>query len=183
MAVAAALGDLSSTLGRVVLVAVAAATRDLSGLLLGLLVLVVAVAVAGKYSARARERAARAGEIPYSEGPVWEMTFIKTEYGRQREYERYLAGPWKQIQEEAKKQGLITAYYVLRTIPSDSSDWNMILVTEALNLAALDAVEAKWDAIGEKVAGAEEKRSAEAVKRSEVRKIVGGKMLRELLLK
>jgi hypothetical protein len=126
---------------------------------------------------------ARAGEIPYTEGPVWEMTFVKVAYGRARDYERYLAGPWKQIQEEGKKQGLITAYHVLRTVPPDATDWNMILITEAKNLAALDAVEAKWDAISEKVAGVEEKRSGEAVKRSEMRMIVDGRMFRELLLK
>lgn len=61
--------------------------------------------------------------------------------------------------------------------------WNLILITEAKNMAALDAVEAKWDAVNEKVARAEDKRTAEAVKRSEIRKIVGGKLLRELLLK
>jgi len=48
---------------------------------------------------------ARADEISYSEGPVWKMTFIETEYGHERDYERYLAGAQEQVQEEGDKQG------------------------------------------------------------------------------
>jgi hypothetical protein len=47
----------------------------------------------------------RAHEISYSEGPVWKMTFVKTEYGHERDYERYLARAQEQVQEEGDKQG------------------------------------------------------------------------------
>jgi hypothetical protein len=50
---------------------------------------------------------ARADEISYSEGPVWKMTFVETEYGHERDYERYIAGAQEQIQEEGDKQGLL----------------------------------------------------------------------------
>jgi hypothetical protein len=53
---------------------------------------------------------ARADEIPHPEGPVWDMTFVHTEYAHERDYERYLPGAYTQIQEEeGKKQDLLLA--------------------------------------------------------------------------
>ncbi len=58
-----------------------------------------------------------------------------------------------------------------------------MLVVEYKNMAALDEIGEKFQAIVTKIFGSEDQRKAGVVKRSELREILGGKLVRELILK
>jgi hypothetical protein len=52
-------------------------------------------------------------DAPYTEGPVWQITMVKTKYGMGDEYLKGLAKTFKTTLEEAKKEGLVMDYKIL----------------------------------------------------------------------
>src|SRR6202022_3108477 len=56
-------------------------------------------------------------------------------------------------------------------------------MVEYANMAALDGLRDKTDPIGAKMVGNEDQQRQMAVKRLEIREIVGGKLMREITLK
>jgi hypothetical protein len=62
-------------------------------------------------------------------------------------------------------------------------DYNIVIMAEYPNMAALDALRDKTDPIIEKVMGSEDQRHATAVKRLDIREILGVKTMREITLK
>ena len=76
---------------------------------------------------------------PYRNGSVWSMSMIRVKPGMDSAYLNYLATDWKRNQESAKKEGLILSYRVLTTESHDSSDWNLLLLSEYKDLATLEA--------------------------------------------
>ena len=67
---------------------------------------------------------------PYTEGSVWETSFIKTKPNMGEEYLKSLAGTWIKVQEEGKKQGLVLSYKVLAGDASNPQDFDIILMIE-----------------------------------------------------
>ncbi len=124
-----------------------------------------------------------AQELPYKEGTVWEVTFVKTIPGMSNDYLRSLAANWRNANEEAKKQGLILSYRILSGSAANKDDWDLLLMIEYKNMAALDGANEKWEAIDAKIFGSPEQRKVLYTKRSEVREIVGSKVVREITLK
>ena len=51
--------------------------------------------------------------LPYAEGTVWDITFVRTKPGMDNEYLRNLAAEWQKQNDELKKQGLILSYKIL----------------------------------------------------------------------
>src|SRR6476620_7660150 len=90
---------------------------------------------------------------PYRNGSVWSMSMIRVKPGMDSAYLNYLATDWKRNQESAKKEGLILSYRVLTTESHDSSDWNLLLLSEYKDLATLEANEQKTDTLTQKVVG------------------------------
>jgi len=123
------------------------------------------------------------GSAPYTEANVWDLTFVRTKAGLDDDYLRSLAKTWRANMEEAKKQGLILSYKILSAAPADRDDWNLLLMVEYKNMAALDGRTEKFDAIAAKIVGTEEQQREIAIKRFDVREILGGKLARELILK
>jgi hypothetical protein len=75
---------------------------------------------------------------PYIEGTVWSIQFTRTLPGLSKEYLRTLGSEWKPVMEEAKRRGLIRDYRVLIAPLGHREDWDVMLMVEVDNMAALD---------------------------------------------
>lgn len=122
-------------------------------------------------------------DAPYTEGPVWTITMVKTKPGLDDDYLKMLAKIFKTTNEEAKKQGIIMDYKILLGDSADAHDFNVLLMQEYPNMAAFDGLRAKVDPIANKMIGSADVQRQGAVKRMEVREILGNKLMREVTLK
>jgi len=121
-----------------------------------------------------------AQDKPYREGSVWSITMIKVKPGMFDAYMREVLPQRKKIMEEAKKAGLILSEKILTGPASGRDDFDVLLMTEYKNFAALDGLDAKFDVIMNKIVGSEDKQVQIMSKRGEVREIMGDKMMQEL---
>ena len=120
---------------------------------------------------------------PYNEGPVWVLSMVKTKTGLADEYFKQISGTVKPVYEELKKQKLVLDYKILSGDASDPHDFNILILVEYPNMAAFDHLRDKMDPIAEKVMGSADQRKDMAVKRLEIREILGTKTMREVTLK
>jgi hypothetical protein len=125
----------------------------------------------------------RSSNAPYIEGPVWTLTMVKTKAGLEDDYLRQISGTVKPVYEEEKKQKIILDYKILQGDAMGTQDYNIIIMIQYPNMAALDGLRDKMDPILEKVMGSEDQRRATAVKRLDIREILGTKTMREITLK
>ncbi len=128
-------------------------------------------------------KATSASSAPYDEGPVWTLTMIKTKTGLADEYIKQITGTVKPVYDEEKKQKVILDYKILNGEASDPHDFNILILVEYPNWAAFDNLRDKMDPVVAKVMGSEEQRKELAVKRLDVREILGTKTMREITLK
>jgi hypothetical protein len=122
-------------------------------------------------------------DAPYTEGPVWTITMVRTKAGMGDDYLKMLAKIYKATNEEAKKQGIITDYKILLGDSSSAQDFDILLMQQLPNMAALDGLREKLDPIEAKIVGNEATQRQGAMKRMEVREILGTKLMREVTLK
>ena len=122
-------------------------------------------------------------DAPYTEGPVWTITMVKTKPGMADDYLKNLAQAYKATNEEAKKQGIIMDYKILLGADSTPQDFDILLMQEFKNMAAFDGLREKTDPIARKLIGTEDVQRQGAVKRMELREIMGNKLVREITLK
>jgi hypothetical protein len=120
---------------------------------------------------------------PYNEGPVWTLTMIKTKTGLSDEYIKQITGTVKPVYDEEKKQKVILDYKILNGEASNPQDFNVLILVEYPNWAAFDSLRDKMDPVVEKVMGSEAQRRDLAVKRLDIREILGTKTMREITLK
>jgi hypothetical protein len=120
---------------------------------------------------------------PYTEGPVWVLTMVKTKTGLGDDYLKSISGTVKPVYDEEKKQKIILDYKILNGDASGSQDFNILIMVQYPNMAALDGLREKMDPIIEKAMGSEDQRRATAVKRLDIREILGTKTMREITLK
>jgi hypothetical protein len=120
---------------------------------------------------------------PYTEGPVWTLTMIKTKTGLADEYLKQITETVKPVYDEEKKQKIILDYKILNGEASSPQDFNILILVEYPNWAAFDNLRDRMDPIVEKVMGTEDKRRETAVKRLDIREILGTKTMREITLK
>lgn len=99
------------------------------------------------------------------------------------DYLKNLAKNYKIVMEEERKQNLVLGYKILLGDASTADDYNMLLMVEYKNMAALDGLRSKTDPIGQKIMGGEEQIRDASVKRAEIRDILGNKTMREITLK
>src|SRR6266550_1804395 len=121
-------------------------------------------------------------DAPYTEGPVWQITMVKTKYGMTDDYLKGLAKTFKGTLEEAKKQNLILDYKILIGGAANPQDFDILLMTESKNMAALDNAREKFDPIARKIEGTPDEQRATATKRLDIREIFGAKLMREITL-
>jgi hypothetical protein len=126
---------------------------------------------------------ALAADRPYTEGVVLNISAIRTEPGMFEEYMKYLAGPYKQLMEEQKKAGVIVGWNVYAATPRRPDEPDLYLVTIVKNMAALDDVNSKTDAIVEKMFGNLDQQGTKTVERGKLRTLLGEELIRELVIK
>src|ERR1700730_11410668 len=122
-------------------------------------------------------------DAPYTEGPVWAITMVRTKYGMTDDYLKGLAKTFKGTLEEAKKQNLIMDYKVLLGDNASPHDFDILLMVEQKNMATLDNAREKFDPIARKIEGTPDQQRSTATQRVELREIVGNKLMREITLK
>jgi len=127
--------------------------------------------------------AAVGADRPYSEGVVVNVSSVRTEPGQFEAYMAYLAGPYKQLMEEQKKAGIIVDYAVYQVVPRSPNDPDLFLTTTYKNMAALDGLDARSDAITEKIFGNLQQQNASTVSRGKMRTLIGDELIREMVLK
>src|SRR4030095_16826650 len=122
-------------------------------------------------------------DAPYTEGPVWTITMVKTKTGMTDEYLTGLANTFKGTLEEAKKQNLVLDYKVLLGNAATPQDFDILIMVESKNMAAQDNAREKFDPITRKLVGTTDQQQAIQVKRLDIREIIGTKLMREITLK
>jgi hypothetical protein len=122
-------------------------------------------------------------DAPYTEGPVWNVTMVKTKTGMTDEYLKSLGKTLKASLEEAKKQNLIVDYKILLGSAATPQDFDILIMVESKNMAAQDNTREKFDPIARKVVGTTDQQQALQVKRLDIREIIGTKLMREITLK
>jgi hypothetical protein len=143
------------------------------------LILIASIALSAAFSGLCRAQS----DAPYTEGPVWQITMVKAKYGMGDEYLKGLAKTFKGTLDEAKKQDLIMDYKILLGGAATPQDFDILLMVESKNMAALDNAREKFDPIARKVEGTLDQQRATATKRLEIREIMGSKLMREITLK
>ncbi len=127
--------------------------------------------------------AAAAQTAPYKEGSVWAVTLVRVKPGMEDDYLNNLRASWQRTLQEAKRQGLLLSWRVISANAATPEDWNLMLMVEYRNMAALDGVDDKFRAIAEKMIGSEQQQRTAAVRRADIREILGDKLGRELVLR
>jgi hypothetical protein len=120
---------------------------------------------------------------PYSEGPVWNVQFVKTKPGMATLYLKNLSDGWIKVMNEAKTEGLILDYKVFSGMPGSKDDWDLMLMYELKNHAAEDGLSDKMESIRNKLFGSEDVQQKSAVARNDLRELLGGKSTQELIFK
>src|SRR5438046_6873374 len=92
-------------------------------------------------------------DAPYTEGPVWNITMVKAKAGMTDEYLKGLAKTLKGTLEEAKKENLVLDYKVLLGNAATPQDFDILIMVESKNMAALDNGREKFDPIARKLVG------------------------------
>jgi L-rhamnose mutarotase len=139
--------------------------------------------LAGVFSFVALMTTAQAADRPYSEGTVSVVASIRTEPGQNENYMKYLATTYKQLMDEQKKAGIIVDWSVFTARPSTADGPNLYLVTTYKNLAAMDGLQDKVEAIQEKIIGNQEARDAAMIARGKMRTQLGSEVIREVVFK
>ena len=124
-----------------------------------------------------------AADRPYSEGTVSVVSSIRTEPGQHENYMKYLATTYKQMMDEQKKAGIVVDWSVYTTRPRTPGDPDLYLLTTYKNLAAMDGLQDKVEAIQEKFIGNQEARDAAMVSRGKMRSLVGSEVIRKVEFK
>jgi len=127
---------------------------------------------------------AGAQDRPYTEGNVVVVSYIRIKPGMFDKYVKYLDTDYKKIMEAEKKAGVILDYGVYTTPQQNEGDWNMVLRVTYKNMAALDNLRDKAEPLQHGVTNLSPEQAAQAsVERSAMRDAVGGRVLREIILK
>lgn len=124
-----------------------------------------------------------ADDHAYSEGPVVNVSRIRTVDGKFDEYMKFVATKWKQEQEAGKKAGDVLSYEVISVEPRTPDDPDLLLVIYYKNWASLDGSIAKGDAIAKIVEGSVAGANKAVTDRASIRRILGSSTMQVLNLK
>lgn len=119
---------------------------------------------------------------PYQDGTVWNVSYIRVKPGMDTAYRNYLATEWKRQQDALKKEGLILSYKVIASEPHNPADFNLMLMTEYKNLAAMEAGQDRADNLAQTVIGNDQKQMQGYKDRLEIREVLGTRLSREIIL-
>jgi hypothetical protein len=121
-------------------------------------------------------------DAPYTEGTVWNITFVRTEANRTDDYLTQLSGYYKKFMDKAKEDGLILSYKLLLGSAANEDDFDLMIMVESKNMASFDNSLEKWEAM-EKELFSENETETAITNYTKVREILGSKLMREIFLK
>jgi hypothetical protein len=124
-----------------------------------------------------------ADDHAYSEGPVVNVSSIRTVDGKFDDYMKWLSTVWKKEQEAAKKAGYILSYEVLGVEARGPDDPDLYLVITYKNWAALDGAIAKGDEISKQIEGSVSAANQAQADRAKIRRVLGSETMQTLNLK
>ena len=120
----------------------------------------------------------------YTQGPVWRVNLIRVKPTHLDDYLATLQNTTKPFYEEAKRQGIIMDYKVfLKATKSNPEDWDDCVAIQFKNHAAMDGLDAKTEAVRDKVLGGKQQAHQLAEKREEIRETISSELLEEIMLK
>jgi hypothetical protein len=120
----------------------------------------------------------------YTEGPVWRVSLIRVKPTHMDDYLTTLQNSSKPFYEEAKRQGIIMDYKVfLKETKASPEDWDICVAVQLKNHAAMDGLDAKMEAVRDKVLGGKQQAHQLAEKREEIRETVSLEVMEEIMLK
>jgi hypothetical protein len=120
----------------------------------------------------------------YSEGPVWRVQLVRVKPTRMDEYLTSLQQVSKPLLEEEKREGLILDYkFFFKETKNGPQDWDVCLAIQYKNHAAMDGLDAKEEAVRDKIIGGKQKAQQVGEKREEYRELVSDELLQEVFLK
>ena len=99
------------------------------------------------------------------------------------DYLKNLAKNYRAVMDDAKKQNAIVGYKIFLGDAATKEDFDIMLMVEYKNMAALDGLREKMDPIELRISGGEDQPRRGSVKRAEIRDILGAKTMREITLK
>jgi len=120
---------------------------------------------------------------PYDNGPVWDVSAIKTKPGHFDDYMKFVATTWRAEQEALKKQGLVIDYKVLSVADARDGEPDLFLMVEYKNMGAFDQPLDEQDAMTKKLFGSMPAASKADMDRESIRTLKGDILTRELILK
>jgi hypothetical protein len=125
-----------------------------------------------------------ADELPYKQGPVTDVTAVRTKPGKFFDYWAFLNKTFKAEMDEAKKQGIVLSYAIYQATPRSPHDPDLYLVVTYPNMAVFDTIDERMNAVSKKLWGTtpqqEDKASGD---RESIREILGDEIIRELQFK
>jgi hypothetical protein len=131
----------------------------------------------------AMQVASAADEKPYTDGPIVNVSYIKTKPGQFDAYMKYLSTTYKQLMEDQKKAGYVLNWSVYRAQPRGAEDPNVILTITFKNWAALDGLEDRINAMEKKIWSDRAGISKAQVDREALREVLGSEDVQQLVLK
>ena len=118
---------------------------------------------------------------PYTEGPIWQVEFINTKPGMSDMYLKNLGDGWIKVMRAAKEAGYIMDFKVLAGEPASENGWDLMLMYELKNYAALDGMRERMEALQKKVfSSSPDELHKEAVNRNDLRVLQGGRLTQQL---
>ena len=126
---------------------------------------------------------ALADDHAYTQGPVVNVSRIRTVDGKFDEYMKWLDTTWKKENEASKKAGYILSYEVLAIEAREPNDPDLLLRITYKNWAALDGALEKGDAIAKEIEGSVAAASQAQYDRSKIRTVLGSATMQVLELK
>jgi hypothetical protein len=126
---------------------------------------------------------ALAEDHAYTEGPVSQVSAIRTVDGHFDDYMAWIDTVWKKEQEAAKKAGYIVGYEVFMAQPRGDNDADIYLMITYKNYAALDDWIVKGDTIAKEIEGSVSAANQAEADRSKIRRVLGSETIQTLNLK
>jgi hypothetical protein len=139
--------------------------------------------LAGALLAATLQVAYAADEKPYTDGPVVNVSYIKTKPGQFEAYMKYVATTYKQLMESEKKAGYVLSWSIFRAQPRSSNDPNLILTITYKNWAALDGLADRLEGSQKKVWTNQAGIAKAQVDREALREVIGSQDVQQLVLK
>jgi hypothetical protein len=118
----------------------------------------------------------------YQDGPVVEVSYIRTKPGKFDDYMKFLATTYRTLMEANKKAGLILEYNIYSATPRSPQDPDLLLTITYPNMAALDRNE-ESEALAVKTIGSMASQNQSAIDREALREVLGSELVRKLILK